>query len=220
MRKQFRPTERTAIGRAIEEELGNRRGQRTDIAAIAAKSDAGRTVDLAAKRAGFKSAESFKRAKTVVDRGIPELKAAIDMGDIKIDAAAKIATQPKADQKRIVNMPKDQQREVVRQIRKTKADKEANERRARDVFRRISLIMGDEQRRVLIQKRLKRCTVSVQEAADAAYREAVQAELEFFDSSWIALSHAASRDSPFSSRRPPALALYSSALTHTPHLLS
>ena len=52
-RKQFTASERVAIGEAIEKELGNRHGQRTDLAAIAAKLDCGETVDLAARRAGF-----------------------------------------------------------------------------------------------------------------------------------------------------------------------
>jgi ParB family chromosome partitioning protein len=137
MRKQFTPSERAAIGKAIEESRPQPMG-RPKVGAIAPTSETGKTVDLAAKRAGFNSRESYERAKTVVDRGAPELIAAMDKGEIRIDAAAKIATQPKADQKRIVNMPKDEQREVVRQIRKTRADKEADERRARD----IRLFMG------------------------------------------------------------------------------
>jgi ParB family chromosome partitioning protein len=139
MRKQFTPTERAAIGKAIEADLGakERRGN-PQLAANAANSEKGRTVDLAAKRAGFKSAETFERAKKVTERGIAELQAAMDKGDVSISAAAKIATQPKADQVRILNMPKEEQKEVVRQIRKTKADKEADERRARD----IRLFMG------------------------------------------------------------------------------
>lgn len=138
MRKQFTPSERAAIGKAVEEELGNRKGMRTDLGPIAPTSDKGRTADLAAHRAGFTDRKTYERAKTVADRGTPELIAAMDKGEIKIDAAAKIATQPKTDQKRIVKMPKDERREVVRQIRKTKADKEADERRARD----IRLFMG------------------------------------------------------------------------------
>jgi phage terminase large subunit GpA-like protein len=48
--------ERTAIGKAIEEELGNRKpGPKSS--AIAEQLPRGNTVDLAAKRAGFKSAE-------------------------------------------------------------------------------------------------------------------------------------------------------------------
>jgi ParB-like chromosome segregation protein Spo0J len=132
-RKQFTASERAAIGRAIEEELGSRKGQRTDLAANAAKLPEGKTADLAAKRAGFKSAETFERAKTVTDRGTSELVQAMDTGKISISAAAAIASQPKAEQQRIVQMPKDQQREIVRNIKKTKADREADERHARDL---------------------------------------------------------------------------------------
>ena len=49
------------------------------------------------------------------------------------------------------------------------------------LFRRISLLLAEEQRRILIQKRLKHCTVSVQEATDAAMRAAVQVEFDFFE---------------------------------------
>jgi hypothetical protein len=112
MRKQFTPSERTAITDAIMADMPERRGRPEKSPAIAGNKPKGESVDIAAKQAGFKSAESYERAKTVVERGVPELVAAMDKGEIKIDAAAKIATQPKADQKRIVSMPKDQQREV------------------------------------------------------------------------------------------------------------
>jgi hypothetical protein len=48
------------------------------------------------------------------------------------------------------------------------------------LFKRISIILATEQRRILIQKLLKHCTVSVQEAADLAYCEAVQTKFDFF----------------------------------------
>ena len=136
-RKQFTASERAAIGAAIEAELGNRKGANLPnvnppVAAIAA-TDKGKTVDLAARRAGFQSAETFERAKTVTERGAPEVIRAMDSGDISISAAAAIASQPKSEQQRIIAMPKDEQREIVRQIRKTKADREADERRARDL---------------------------------------------------------------------------------------
>jgi ParB family chromosome partitioning protein len=68
MRKQFTPSERAAIGQAIEEELGEkeRRGRPEKLPAIAGNYPKGETVDLAAKRSGFKSAETFERAKTVL----------------------------------------------------------------------------------------------------------------------------------------------------------
>jgi ParB family chromosome partitioning protein len=132
-RKDFTKSERAAIGKAIQEELGNRQGERTDFPAFAGKSGKGETVDIAAQRAGFKSAETFERAKAVIEKGAFELVAAMDKGEISIDAAAKIATQPQVEQRRIVELPKDEQREVVRQIRKTRANQEADERRAYDI---------------------------------------------------------------------------------------
>jgi hypothetical protein len=92
-----------------------------------------KTVDLAAKRAGFQSAETYERTKAVTERGAPALIAALDRGEVTSSAAAAIASQPKKEQDRILKMPKEERGEVVRQIRKTKADKEADERRARDL---------------------------------------------------------------------------------------
>lgn len=50
---------------------------------------------------------------------------------------------------------------------------------AKILFRRISLILAKEQRRILIQKRLKHCTVSVREAEASLKAEAQQ--LPLFD---------------------------------------
>lgn len=131
-RKDFTVTERVAIGAAIEVELGKRKpGPKSS--ANAEQLLAGNAVDIAAKGAGFKSAESFERAKTVTMRGAPELKAAVDKGEISISAGADIASQPIKAQKQIVAMPKAERRQVLEQIRQTKAHKEADERRAYDL---------------------------------------------------------------------------------------
>ena len=103
-RKSLTPSERAAIGKAIEEELGKRQGQRTDKPANAGKLPKGESIDIAAKKAGFKSAETFERAKTVVDRGAPELQQAMDQGKVSVAAASVIASQPKDEQKRIVEI--------------------------------------------------------------------------------------------------------------------
>lgn len=133
-RKQFTPSERAAIGKAIEAELGDRRGRPSEKAENSPALPKGETRDIAAKRAGFGSSFTFEQAKTVADRGAPELQQAMDKGKVSIAAAAVIASQPKAEQKRIVAMPKDEQREVIQQIRRTRADREADERRARDIL--------------------------------------------------------------------------------------
>jgi hypothetical protein len=49
------------------------------------------------------------------------------------------------------------------------------------LFKRISVLLAKEQRRILIQKRLKRCTVSVQDAAAQAIQDASQTEFDFFE---------------------------------------
>jgi hypothetical protein len=97
------------------------------------KSPKGETVDIAAQRAGFGNSETYRQAAMVVERGSPDLVAAMDRNEVSIAAAAAIARQPKEDQAQILAMPKEERREVVRQIRKTKADKEADEQNARDL---------------------------------------------------------------------------------------
>lgn len=52
---------------------------------------------------------------------------------------------------------------------------------ASTLFKRISVLLAKEQRRILIQKLLKRCTVSVRQATDKAFAEAAQAEFDFFE---------------------------------------
>jgi ParB-like chromosome segregation protein Spo0J len=135
-RKQFTPSERAAIAQAIEEELGNRQtqGRPKKVSANAETYPKGNTVDLAAKRAGFSSAETYERAKTVTEKGSPELVEAMDKGTVSISAAAAIASQPKQEQTRIIGLDKEEREAVVRRIRSTRADKEADERSAQDCY--------------------------------------------------------------------------------------
>lgn len=100
VRKDFTPSERVAIAEAIRSELGNRQGQRSDLDANAAKS--GKTADIAAKKAGFGSAETCERAKSVTEKGVPELVEKMDSGEVSVSAAAVIAKQEPSKQARIV----------------------------------------------------------------------------------------------------------------------
>jgi hypothetical protein len=79
IRKQFTPSERAAIGKAVEAELAQteRRGN-PQLRANAGNSERGESRDIAAHRAGFKSAETFERAKLVTEKGTAELQAAMD----------------------------------------------------------------------------------------------------------------------------------------------
>ena len=57
---------------AVEAELGNRRGQRTDLASeLRHDGDevTGRSDDIAAEKAGFESRRSYRDARTVVQQG-------------------------------------------------------------------------------------------------------------------------------------------------------
>ena len=136
-RKQLTPSEKDAIGKALareDEKFRKQQGKRTDRLVDDGPQVAGeKTRSRIAKAAGFASDHSMRDARTVVSRGAPEVIQAMDSGEVSISAAAAIASQPKKDQAAIVAMPKDERREAVRQIRKTKADKDADEKRARDL---------------------------------------------------------------------------------------
>ena len=134
-RENFTPTELLAISKALEqEEFKKQQGKRTDKLPDSYPEVRGvETRSKIAKAAGFESDFSMRQAQQVVKRGAPEVIKAMDKGDLSISAAATIATQPKKDQAAIVAMPKEERREILQQIRKTKADKEADERRARDI---------------------------------------------------------------------------------------
>jgi hypothetical protein len=66
LRKDFTPTERVAI----EEEIGNRQGKRTDLELTVNRREVIRhkseTKAIAAEKAGFKSDRTYRRAKAVV----------------------------------------------------------------------------------------------------------------------------------------------------------
>ena len=120
IRKDFTPSERVAIGKTLEAEIGGRQGTRTDLELRRNCGEVpGRTVDVVAQKAGFGSAETYERAKSVVDRGAPDLVQAMDTGDVSIHAASVIATQPAERQTEIVQTPRELRRQIVREIRKT-----------------------------------------------------------------------------------------------------
>jgi ParB-like chromosome segregation protein Spo0J len=118
IRKDFTPSERVAIAKAIEEQIGNRRGKRTDLPPKAggnSKSNGIKQVQLptnwsevksgeesrqaAAKGAGFSSTTTYERTKQVVETAEPEVVEAMDEGDLSIAAAAEVAKLPAEEQK-------------------------------------------------------------------------------------------------------------------------
>jgi ParB-like chromosome segregation protein Spo0J len=103
IRKDFTPSERVAIGRPIEAEIGKREGRRTDLA----------------EKAGLGNVRTYQQAKKITEDGAPELVAAMDSGEVSIDAAALIAQAPPDTQRTIVQMPAAVRRQIVRQLRET-----------------------------------------------------------------------------------------------------
>lgn len=129
VRKSFTPSERTAIAKAIEDRIGERRGERTDKPAvvnehrqnIAEVHRGQRTRDVAAKKAGFGNRETFRQAEKVVDQGTPELVEAMDSGDVSISAAATVSELPPEEQRETVAKGPKAVKEKAAEIRQGKS---------------------------------------------------------------------------------------------------
>lgn len=121
VRKDFTPSERVAIGKAIEADIGSRQGQRTDqqlVGNCAQVAPGVRTRELAAAKAGFDSPRTYERAKRVVEKAVDEVLAQMDSGDLSISTAAVIAEQPPERQVEIAQLPKEEKKAEVRKLRR------------------------------------------------------------------------------------------------------
>jgi len=144
IRKDFTPSERVAIGKALETELGDRQGKRTDMELpqnIAEVEPGLETREIAAKKAGFGNRTTYEQAKLVVNEGTPELVEAMDAGDVSISAASVIASEPPERQAQIVQMPRESRRHVVREIRE--AAKLPTPSEARRIARATGMSVAD-----------------------------------------------------------------------------
>lgn len=109
MRKDFTVSELVAIAAALEEEMGERRGNPKlkkgndsiigdPVRQLDQNQDSGlqgkrapRTTDIVANRSGLGSGKTYQQAKKVVTHGTPELCEAMDKKDMSIKNAAVIA---------------------------------------------------------------------------------------------------------------------------------
>ncbi len=91
LRKEFTTSERVAIYRTIET-MGQ--GTRTDRLWHNCAKVPMLTKEEAAKRAGFSNRGTANHAKTIVDKGTPEVVQAVDAGQIKEGAAREIVKHP------------------------------------------------------------------------------------------------------------------------------
>lgn len=121
IRKDFTPSERVAIAKAVEAEIGSRQGQRTDqrlVGNCAQVTSGVKTRDLAAAKAGFDSPRTYERAKRVVEKAVDQVVAQMDAGDLSISAAAVIAEQPPERQVEIAQLPQADKKAEVRKLRR------------------------------------------------------------------------------------------------------
>ena len=92
--KPWTPSEQVAIADAMVAEMEERRGRPGNIPDNYPELRGRETRSVAAEKAGFGSDFTYRQARTVVQKGVPELVEAMDRGDVSISAAATIAKQP------------------------------------------------------------------------------------------------------------------------------
>jgi hypothetical protein len=92
VRKDFTPSERVAIAKEIERQIGKRRGQRTDKQLVEKTPQVPpgkKTREAAAEKAGFGNDRTYRRATNVIESGAPRLIQAMDEGLVSISHGAK-----------------------------------------------------------------------------------------------------------------------------------
>lgn len=125
VRKDFTPSERVAIARAIEQQIGNRRGQRTDkelVQKIAQVGPGLKTRDEAAKRAGFGNHETYRQASKVVESGTHRLIQAMDEGRVSISAASILADADAEEQEAVLELDEKAILQAAKEIRARQAE--------------------------------------------------------------------------------------------------
>jgi ParB-like chromosome segregation protein Spo0J len=131
-RKNFTRSERVAIGREIEERIGDRRGSNQH-ATKELPQDVGEapgieTAQIAAKGAGFGNAETYRQAKCVVEGGAPKLIEAFDAGAVSISAAKVLASLPPEQQAELVAQGKRAMKTKARELREAEKQRRASQR--------------------------------------------------------------------------------------------
>jgi DNA modification methylase len=129
VRKDFTPSERVAIARAIERQVGNRRGQR--VQKIAQVERGQKTRDAAAKGAGFGNHETYRQARMVVENGTPRLIQAMDEGRVSISAASILADADAGEQEAVLELDEKAILQAAKEIRARQAERRAQDQEAK-----------------------------------------------------------------------------------------
>jgi ParB family chromosome partitioning protein len=118
IRKDFTPSERVAIAKAIERQIGNRRGQRTDqerVGKIPQVEPGKKTREAAAEKAGFGNDKTYRQAAKVVENGTPRLIQAMDQGRVSISAASILADADAGEQEAVLELDEKAVLQAARQ---------------------------------------------------------------------------------------------------------
>lgn len=159
VRKDFTPSERVAIAKAVERLVGNRRGQRTDKERVQkiAQVDAGKkTRDEAAEKAGFGNHETYRQASKVVNNGTPRLVLAMDQGKVSISAAALLADADPDEQDQILDLDEKAILKAAKEIRQRQTAERINDQKAAEKKARIGL-NGKQQWTITADQRVIPC---------------------------------------------------------------
>ena len=116
IRKNFTPSERVEIGKALEARLGERRGK--DNSQNFAELKGQRSDDLASKKAGFGNRTAYEQAKKVLEKAVGEVIAQMDREEVAVSTAALIAEEAPERQREIAAMTPVEQRVAVRKLRR------------------------------------------------------------------------------------------------------
>lgn len=125
IRKDFTPSERVAIAKTIEKQVGNRQGQRTDRqlrGKIPEVTPGKRTRETAAEKAGFGNDKTYRQAAKVVTNGTPRLIQAMDEGRVSISAASILSDADPDDLEAILELDEKAILQAAQEIRRRKAD--------------------------------------------------------------------------------------------------
>lgn len=136
IRKDFTPSERVAIGKAIERQVGNRQGKRTDKqlrGKIPEVSPGKRTREIAAEKAGFGNDKTYRQATKVVNNGTPKLIQAMDEGRVSISAASILVDADFEEQEAVLELDEKAILQAAKEIRARQAEKRSRHQQAKTV---------------------------------------------------------------------------------------
>ena len=127
IRKDFTPSERVAIAKAIEKQVGKRQGQRTDKlrGKIPEVAPGKRTREIAAEKAGFGNDKTYRQAAKVVHDGTLKLIQAMDDGKVSISAASILADAEEDEQEAVLELDEKAILQAAREIRARQAETRA-----------------------------------------------------------------------------------------------